>query len=461
MAYQLADTVNKDKMFLVRRSDLEGRLDPDYVRYLRKKQSFVFPAIPLGKILKSYPQYGANEPGVSRVDVWQPRYVRITDIDEFGILSHELGATAVNIEDKYILVEDDLLLARSGNTVGKAYLHSPRSYPCFFAGYMIRFKINVEIALPSYVFTVTQLGLYKEWVNAVQRSAGQPNINAEEYRNYKLPLPPLDIQKQIVAKINAAYAAKQQKEAQARQLLDSIDTFLLNELGIELPPEEENSINQRMFIRKFSEVSGGRFDAMALQQRTENTRKAIRNGLFKSDKLKHVVAFNSEQVSEIGNRTYVGLENIQSNTGEYLLSDEKTSISSAGTFEQGDILFPKLRPYLNKVFLATFEGVCSTEFHVLQTLGLDSAFLSFFLRSKAILNQTNSLMTGNTLPRLQTADIHNLDIPLPPLEKQKEIATHIRTILDQAKQLRTEAVAGLELAKREVEAMILGGEVNS
>jgi len=89
-------------------------------------------------------------------------------------------------------------------------------------------------------------------------------------------------------------------------------------------------------------------------------------------------------------------------------------------------------------------------------LGLDSAFLSFFLRSKAIVNQTTCLMTGNTLPRLQTADIHNLDIPLPSLEKQNEIAAHIQTIRDQAKQLRAEATAGLEQAKREVETMIIG-----
>ena len=68
-------------------------------------------------------------------------------------------------------------------------------------------------------------------------------------------------------------------------------------------------------------------------------------------------------------------------------------------------------------------------------------------------------MTGNTLPRLQTVDIHNLEIPLPPLEKQNEIADHIQTIRDQAKQLRAEAAAGLEMAKQGVEVMILGEPV--
>ncbi len=79
-------------------------------------------------------------------------------------------------------------------------------------------------------------------------------------KKYPIVIPPHGIQHQIVAEMNSARAAKKQKEAQAQQLLDSIDTYLLNELGIELPVEEGNTISQRMFIRKFSEVSDGRFD---------------------------------------------------------------------------------------------------------------------------------------------------------------------------------------------------------
>jgi type I restriction enzyme, S subunit len=108
-------------------------------------------------------------------------------------------------------------------------------------------------------------------------------------------------------------------------------------------------------------------------------------------------------------------------------------------FKKGQILFPKLRPYLNKVHHAEFDGLCSTEFHIvdskaelavsigsgLQTRpygnSIDNRYLAHFLRSKVVVSQTKYLMSGNTLPRLQTEDIHKLLIPVPPHETQQTI----------------------------------------
>lgn len=118
---------------------------------------------------------------------------------------------------------------------------------------------------------------------------------------------------------------------------------------------------------------------------------------------------------------YIGLENITSNTGEYILTTEKQSISSAAVFERGNILFSKLRPYLNKVYLAEFAGKCSTEFHVFEAKNINPHFLTILLRSNIILAQTKHLMTGNTLPRLQTTDIENLVLPIIPNEEQEGI----------------------------------------
>ena len=155
---------------------------------------------------------------------------------------------------------------------------------------------------------------------------------------------------------------------------------------------------------------------------------------------------------------YIGMENIVSNIGELVSTDSKDSISSASVFLKNDILFPKLHPYLNKVYYANEEGICSTEFHVFYSDNQCNEFIANFLRSKVIVAQTKYLMSGNTLPRLQLEDIEKLLIPIPPLEKQIEIVDHITKIRDRAKQLRQEAVAELEKAKQEVEAMILGAE---
>jgi restriction endonuclease S subunit len=181
-----------------------GRLDPEYVAYQSQITSDKYPIVHLKQLLKTSPQYGANESGIERTDITQPRYIRITDIDEIGRLDEtDLGKTALTIEERYILQNNDLLFARSGNTVGKCYLHKSDlvNYECFFAGYMIRFILNDIYALPEFIFGWTQTQLYKDWVTAIRRAAGQPNINAEEYKSLQIPLPPLEIQNEIATHI--------------------------------------------------------------------------------------------------------------------------------------------------------------------------------------------------------------------------------------------------------------------
>lgn len=141
---------------------------------------------------------------------------------------------------------------------------------------------------------------------------------------------------------------------------------------------------------------------------------------------------------------YVGLENIVSDTGEYLPTKEKTQISSAGVFKKGQILFPKLRPYLNKVYLTEFDGICSTEFHIFDGKGIDNTALAIYLRSNLIVAQTKHLMTGNTLPRLQTEDINNLPIPNRLYEYQQQIVDLYQEAYNKKQQKEAEAKALLD-----------------
>lgn len=117
---------------------------------------------------------------------------------------------------------------------------------------------------------------------------------------------------------------------------------------------------------------------------------------------------------------YIGLENVTCGTGEYI-PGIKESISTAAVFKKGDILFSKLRPYLNNVYLAEFSGKSSTEFYILEATNILPEYLAIILRSDIIIAQTKHLVTGNTLPRLQTSDIENLLIPYPSSTFQQKI----------------------------------------
>lgn len=483
MPYTVPQNIDPNKIFLVNYSDLEGRWDPVFTLYNKHvKNEFEFPLVQLKDVLIKSPQYGTAECGIERKAETEPRYIRITDIDELGNLIDGLGATAEKLEEQYILNDGDILFARSGATVGKTYLHKTLPYQCFFAGYMIRIVVDKAKILPEYLFVYTQLQPYKDWVKAIQRAAAQPNINAEEYKSLPVPLPTIPIQQQIVNVYNAALSQRKKKLSESKVKLASIDQYLLGELGITLPSktayyedfvcseptavyhkvneyelDQNNLLVQKgqIFTTMFSEVCGGRIDPLA----NNPTLKAIRKRLSGSSfvPLKQVVKESNEVTNDIiKSDIYVGLENIESNTGNYIVTKEKDTISNALRFKKGQILFPKLRPYLNKVYFAEFEGICSTEFHVLSAHNIDSRYLQYCLLSKLTLEQTTSLMTGNTLPRLQSSDIANIQIPAPSPSKQREIVDHISAIRAEAKALEQEANSILEQAKKKVEELILG-----
>ena len=95
-----------------------------------------------------------------------PRYIRITDIEENGSLNNNTKSASGNISEwtKYKLKDNDLLFARSGATVGKTYLYNSKDGDCIYAGYLIKFSINPDIAFAKYIKYFTDSIYYKKWV---------------------------------------------------------------------------------------------------------------------------------------------------------------------------------------------------------------------------------------------------------------------------------------------------------
>ena len=432
-----------------------GRYDNSYVLFHHRLLSYKFPSAPLQKFLIGKPQYGANEASISRESNEIPRYIRITDIDENGCLADNFGATAKNVEPKYILKNNDILIARSGNTVGKSYIHKTETVneTCLFAGYLIRFVIDSNSILPDYIFIFTKLSVFANWIKVTQRVTGQPNVNAEEYSNLPIPVPPIEIQRSIIEIYQNAQKARLNKINEAKRLLNSIDDYILDVLGIANTEYKEQS--NSFYKQKISTIIGGRFDPPQFHpERTETIDKIKKGNWCILRDVIHNVKTTSSSISK--NDTYVGLENISGDTGEYVITNEKESVSSAALFQKGNILFPKLRPYLNKVHRAQFDGYCSTEFQVFEAHDIHPDFLTIILRSNLILSQTKHLMTGNTLPRLQTTDIENLIIPYPDMDVQEIIVHHVNELQTKARLLKEEGDRLIYDAKRKIENIILG-----
>jgi type I restriction enzyme M protein len=146
---------------------------------------------------------------------------------------------------------------------------------------------------------------------------------------------------------------------------------------------------------------------------------------------------------------YLGLEHIESNAGTYIANFEKgkTILSTKNVFHKDDVLYGKLRPYLNKVAIAKEDGVSSTDILALKTNV--PTILKYALLSGKLVEQTANLMKGISLPRIGVADFLNQKIPIPPLSGQQKIVAEIEKIEAQLSEAQ-KTIAAIPMQKSEV-----------
>lgn len=131
--------------------------------------------------------YGANE-AAELDDENSPRYIRITDIDELGNLKKEtFKSLPLEIAKNYVVKTGDILLARSGGTVGKSYIHK-KDKEASYAGYLIKLRAQT-LTLAEYIYCFTNSSLYKQWINSILIQATIQNVSAEKYANLTIPIP--------------------------------------------------------------------------------------------------------------------------------------------------------------------------------------------------------------------------------------------------------------------------------
>jgi type I restriction enzyme, S subunit len=440
----------------MRRGELPNeRLDPGFVRNANNLNYFAYPKRSLESLISEEPCYGSSARAIERTDVDQPRYIRITDYGEDGItLPHEF-MTAEEWLDKHILSKGDLLFARSGATVGKTYLHDLRFDPAVFAGYCIRFRFKDEV-LSEYVYGFTKTDVYSSWVGSIQRPAGQPNINKEEFKSLEIPLPPLEIQHRLVGELDAARAERDRSLVEADRLLSSIDEMVKYNLGL---PNLEMSSKRGYAIRLATAIRSNILSADYFHPERMQAIKLIQS--LPNAPLSQLVSFKRNVIKTPGDTRYIGLASVSSGTGQ-LTNAVETAMGQCFAFESGDVLYGRLRPYLNKVWLADFEGVCSTEFHVMRSNDsnkLRPEYLSVVMRTNLIVAQTRHMMTGNTHPRIANEDVVNLVIPLADPEEQKIIVEETRSRQEESVRLRTYAETVWREARERFEQQLLQGGV--
>lgn len=190
-------------------------------------------------------QYGANASAID-FEEGKPRYIRITDIDDFGNLIDEskAGIEEDKVKD-YLLKNNDFLFARTGDTVGKSLLYKEEMGLSAYAGYLIKFTFNEELIFPEYFNLIAKSDIFEAFKVAMQRVGAKPNINSREYGSFRFPLSnDINEQKLIYEQakpINKSISEKQTKIQTLQRLKKSLMQNLLTG-KVRLDVEKVNKI---------------------------------------------------------------------------------------------------------------------------------------------------------------------------------------------------------------------------
>jgi len=137
------------------------------------------------------------------------------------------------------------------------------------------------------------------------------------------------------------------------------------------------------------------------------------------------VCFYDKETNDKTGLPYVGLADIESDTGKFLGElKPKEMKSRTFYFNQSHLLYGRLRPYLNKILLPNFEGHCSTEISPIETINkIIKAYLFYWFLKPSTVKKINKTTTGTRMPRANMDEVLNFDIIVPCIEEQKQIVS--------------------------------------
>jgi type I restriction enzyme S subunit len=283
-------------------------------------------------------------------------------------------------------------LVPSGPSIGLiANLAQSKSTRYILAQGAYGFKIDESRLNPSYLVWLSNYEPFRLYMKRYAVGSTQVHIRTPIFQNLQIPLPPIDEQRRIAAILDQADAIRRKRQ-QAIALTDELlrSTFLEMFGDPVINPKGWEVLQLGSLIK----IASGQVDP---------------------------------QIKPYIDMPHIGGENIQSNTG--LISGVKTPRelrlkSGKYLFDEGDILYSKIRPYLNKVATPDFKGVCSADIYPLKVdeSKLYKYYFIYVLRSKLFLNYAEKHSTRTNIPKINRLTFLKFELPYPPLKLQEKFS---------------------------------------
>jgi len=370
-------------------------------------------------------KYGANE-SAELDDRELPRYIRITDVNEDGTLNEDtFRSIPYDIAKEYLLKSGDILLARSGATVGKSFQYFESWGVAAFAGYLIRFRVDTSIFNPRFSYYYFRTKGYWGWIDSTLIQATIQNVSAEKYANAFLPLPVIDEQKSIADFLD-------KKTSQIDALIEKKKELI------------EKLKEQRMALITKA-VTKGLDDSVSMKDSGVDWLGEIPEG-WEVMKIHHVVRMKSGEtitsldIDEKGEFPVYGGNGLRGFYDRYTHNGEFVLIGRQGAL-CGNI------NYANGKFWASEHAVVASP---------DRELVVKWLGEVLRVMNLNQYSVSAAQPGLSVEEVGRLKMPFPPLKEQLKIAEFIEYKTSQIDALIKKAEEVIERLKEYRMTLITG-----
>lgn len=366
-------------------------------------------------------KYGANESAESE-DKDQPRYIRITDINDSGTLREDtFKSLEIEKAQEYLLNDLDILLARSGATVGKSYLHKKdKVNVACYAGYLIRARFNKENYDPQFINLFLQSKAYWSWIESVNIQATIQNVSAEKYNDLALSIPSLAEQKIIADFLD-------KRLAQVDALIAKQETLL------------EKLAEQRVALISHAVTKGLNPDVemkesdVVLLGNIPNTWNVKRLKFLLSEKLKYG-ANESAESEDKENPRYIRITDIDDsgNLKDETFKSLESEKAQEYLLDDLDILLARSGATVGKSYLYKAESVgiaCYAGYLIRARLDQENynpEFVNYFLQSKQYWDWISSINIQATIQNVSAEKYNDLTLAIPSLEEQKQLIEYLK-----------------------------------
>ena len=278
-------------------------------------------------------------------------------------------------------------------------------------------------------------------------------ISLSKFSELNFPLPPKPTQLAIVSKIEelfselekgieSLFTAKQQLKTYRQSVLKWAFEGKLSESGFSRLKDEQDLANNAILQSSNSE-------------NPDSDKRELSKG-WKWVKLSEVSKKKSTKAlpKDYPDSKFIGMDCIQPHTLKpHFLYDFKEFKSAGNLFKKNQVLYGRMRPYLNKVYRAEFDGTCSGEFIILDCGEIfNPDLLKYILHSRNFVSFANSITTGDR-PRISYEEISDYDIPLAPINEQNLIVQAIESRLsvsDKMEESITQSMQQAEALKQSI-----------